>query len=617
MNNNKYRAVLLAVVAVNVYLSVAFSLAQDAPNDAENQPGALAVDASLLNLPDGKDAAFYLDAYAKLKQAFEACIDEATSMEELVQSINIYAPATKVVYENLSKLTEKDSFYARSDAFTFYIITLILNDKIDETKEVLRHALDDPNLKDVAQSELGGVQNVDWIRAIILTNFNSRFLVNACRKEDVDRMRALGVKMIEDALTNDVAFVDELDRLLSCAASLSIEFHDEMRDKIIETLSKSGDQIRRDFAEVLLREKEEHAKYLERQRRCNELQGNEMEVNGLYLDNSEIDWSSYRDKVTLVDVWPSWTFCMGPTPNKLSYMLKLYRKYHDSGFEILSYSTDDVDALKEFADAARLPWKVASSKLTQVANEKDGKDYFNLAAYYGIEDKGTSVMMLVDRNGKVIEKFVGRFLVFYDDKELEKLVEEAIPEPREPTGQTIDACRTALDAFCLLRTKEARESLENNKELKPLDKFNLLCGLAQISFDCERWEEAVQYAERAIAIASDDVIANETYDAAGSLFRIAWMLVSCPKRELRNGKLALEAVQKAAQKTHCSSEFRRLTLAAAYAEVGDFENATLQAQKALELAKKTIERNQVKDEDYLEKYQRAVELFSNRETWRD
>ena len=77
-----------------------------------------------------------------------------------------------------------------------------------------------------------------------------------------------------------------------------------------------------------------------------------------------------------------------------------------------------------------------------------------------------------------------------------------------------------------------------------------------------------------IAIASDDVIANEAYDAAGSLFQSAWMLVSCPKRELRNGKLALEAVQKAAQKTHCSSEFRRLTLAAAYAEVGDFENAT-------------------------------------------
>lgn len=615
MNNNKYRAVLLAVVAVNVYLSVAFSLAQDAPNDAENQPGAVAVDDSLLNLPEGKDAAFYLDAYAKLKQAFEACIDEATSMEELVQSINIYAPATKVVYENLSKLTEKDSFYARSDAFTFYIITLILNDKIDETKEVLRHALDDPNLKDVAQSELGGVQNVDWIRAIILANFNSRFLVNACRKEDVDRMRALGVKMIEDALTNDGAF-DELNRLLGCAASLSIEFHDEMRDKIIETLSKSGDQIRRDFAEVLLRKKEEHAKYLERQRRFNELQGNEMEVNGLYLDNSEIDWSSYRDKVTLVDVWPSWTFCMRPTPNKLSYMLKLYRKYHDSGFEILSYSTDDVDALKEFADAARLPWKVASSKLTQVANEKDGKDYFNLAAYYGIEDKGTSVMMLVDRNGKVIEKFVGQFLVFYD-KELEKLLEEAIPEPEEPTDQTIDACQTALDALWLLRTKEARESLENDKELKSLDKFLLLSGLAHISFDFERWEEAVQYAERAIAIASDDVIANETYDAAGSLFRSAWMLVSCPKRELRNGKLALEAAQKAAQKTHCSSEFRRLTLAAAYAEVGDFENATLQAQKALELAKKTIERNQVKDEDYLEKYQRAVELFSNRETWRD
>ena len=132
--------------------------------------------------------------------------------------------------------------------------------------------------------------------------------------------------------------------------------------------------------------------------------------------------------------------------------------------------------------------------------------------------------------------------------------------------------------------------------------------LAQAAHDFERWEESVQYAERGMALAEDE----NYYE----LNRLAWLLVDCPKRELRNGKLALEAAQKAAQKTGFKHWFYVRTLAAAYAEVGDFDNAVKWAKTALELAEKDVA-NGLVNEDSLEDYQRAVELYSEKKTWRE
>ena len=80
----------------------------------------------------------------------------------------------------------------------------------------------------------------------------------------------------------------------------------------------------------------------------------------------------------------------------------LYEKYHDAGFEVLSYSVDtDLDALKKFEEDAQIPWKTASSELAaQKKNDKGEPVYKDLSAYYGIST--IPRMILVGKDGKVI-----------------------------------------------------------------------------------------------------------------------------------------------------------------------------------------------------------------------
>ena len=142
-----------------------------------------------------------------------------------------------------------------------------------------------------------------------------------------------------------------------------------------------------------------YATRLEGKIRFAELKGNELKMEGLFLDGTEVDWSSYRGKVVLVDFWATWCPpCRAEYPN----VLKLYKRYHDAGFDVLGYSLDsDLDALEEYVKEEKTPWKTVARKLSMEAKEKeDGKEYLNITEYYGINAIPT--MILVDKDGKVI-----------------------------------------------------------------------------------------------------------------------------------------------------------------------------------------------------------------------
>ena len=596
MKRSKRPILFVAVALACVFLSISFARSHEVPNDVENQSDAATVDESLLNLPDGKDAAFYLDALAKLESIIGECVKEAMSMEELRATVDVYAPTAKTIFYNLAKSSEEGLGPACATSFSLYVYYLALNERIDEAKKFVQSALDDPILTKRLQYALEEVRDVDKYRAYLQTECLSMFFENACRKGNVDRARALGGELIEDALTNDDA-LDELRGVARNSWRMNSEFGLETLAKIVDALSKSDDPKRRELAEEFGQERETRTKFFEGQKRFRELPGNDFEISGRYLDNTEIDWSSYRGKVTLVDMWATWCdACVAEFPNAL----KLYRKYRAAGFEIIAYSLDsDLDALNKFADATQLPWKIASSKLAENANEKEGTDYRNLMEYYGIE--GIPRMILVGRDGKVIDTEAR-------GKRLERLLQEAFPDVGEPTEEALAEWRGECDALYLFWTKRFRGALEKKEDLIPYEKLRILLILAQAAHDFERWEESVQYAERGMALAEDE----NYYE----LNRLAWLLVDCPKRELRNGKLALEAAQKAAQKTGFKHWFYVRTLAAAYAEVGDFDNAVKWAKTALELAEKDVA-NGLVNEDSLEDYQRAVELYSEKKTWRE
>ena len=106
-------------------------------------------------------------------------------------------------------------------------------------------------------------------------------------------------------------------------------------------------------------------------------------------EDKELSLSSLRGSVVLVDFWASWC---GPCLREVPNVKKVYAKYKDKGFEILSVSLDDkrdnwLNAIKKH----ELAWKhVSSLKGWQCP----------IAKQYNVT--GIPAMFLLDRDGKIV-----------------------------------------------------------------------------------------------------------------------------------------------------------------------------------------------------------------------
>lgn len=175
---------------------------------------------------------------------------------------------------------------------------------------------------------------------------------------------------------------------------------------------------------------QEVVKKLEGMARRLDLPGNDMKVTGTLLDGSKINWKSYRGKVVLVDFWATWCQpCRQEVPN----VLKLYKAYHEKGFDVVGIS---LDASREQAESYIKQYDIPWPNLFSGSEDERGWDH-PLAVYYGIT--GIPRAILVDRDGKVVSlQARGELLA----RDLRKL----LGEPVAHSGAVDDSLVKQVDA---------------------------------------------------------------------------------------------------------------------------------------------------------------------------
>jgi len=132
--------------------------------------------------------------------------------------------------------------------------------------------------------------------------------------------------------------------------------------------------------------------------------------------------------------------------------------------------------------------------------------------------------------------------------------------------------------FCLAKAGQDEEAighLRRGLQLEPESARNHHL-LGAVLARRGRYEEGVAHLEAAMKANPRD---------AGVANNLAWVLATCPEAKFRDGRRAVELARQVCEATGFRVPTLLDSLAAAYAEAGDFDNAVTTAARALELAR--------------------------------
>jgi tetratricopeptide (TPR) repeat protein len=147
--------------------------------------------------------------------------------------------------------------------------------------------------------------------------------------------------------------------------------------------------------------------------------------------------------------------------------------------------------------------------------------------------------------------------------------------------------------------EDAIKAYKRAIEIDPTSATNAYCFIGFIYQQMEKFGEAIESYKQAIS--------NDPNDP-NSLNNLAWLYSTCPDQQFRDGKEAVRLAQKACELSGYDNMFRVASLAAAYAECGDFDKAVEYQEKAIELA----DDNNVKTE-----YENRLAFYKAKKPWRE
>jgi tetratricopeptide (TPR) repeat protein len=178
---------------------------------------------------------------------------------------------------------------------------------------------------------------------------------------------------------------------------------------------------------------------------------------------------------------------------------------------------------------------------------------------------------------------------------------EAIEEMKKLAEAAPDEAEFGLQlARFYLENKDPQKAIEVYTGIlaKKSDDFLALRGRA---------DAYLGIGDHAAAIADFERCLTSNPDDPGVLNNFAWVLATSPEDSLRNGKRAVELATKACEATDYKLPHILSTLAAAYAETGDFEAAKKWSQKAVEM----------EDPEHGEQLKAELASYEAKKPWRE
>jgi tetratricopeptide (TPR) repeat protein len=148
--------------------------------------------------------------------------------------------------------------------------------------------------------------------------------------------------------------------------------------------------------------------------------------------------------------------------------------------------------------------------------------------------------------------------------------------------------------------KKPAKAIETYTALLAMDpnEWQALRGRADTCLNVGRQTEAIADYEKALKLQPKD---------HGILNNLAWVLATSPDAKLRNGRRAIELATRASELTKYKQAYILSTLAAAYAETGDFASARKWSAKAVEIG----------DKEHNDSLKKELQSYQANKPWRE